>query len=295
MSEPLPVSDFTAHLDKNINNAAKLLGSSPNRRAVFKAIYQGKKKEKSVEELACDTGLTSKQVLTYGGYLADAHLVIKDRSSGRMVYKKREDLKIHKTRILRMSGKTGRIGDDNTKVVVEHRIPKKLLDSLKTGTNIERVSIDDIRSFELVKDQKNRGWLPRTVSELAFKKGLASILGEPKVDHDWGGEKNDLFSTHLIFRGRKYTSAFALKGPGLNCKLIPARMGKNGDQIPRLMTSSAEIFFVQHWRDIDESVLEQLQVYALARSFTTKKTIYYGIIDGVDSFRLYNAYRKHFE
>lgn len=42
-------------------------------------------------------------------------------------------------------------------------------------------------------------------------------------------------------------SGFACKGPGTKGILTPARMGQNGDQIPRLFTTAADVFLVQYW------------------------------------------------
>jgi uncharacterized Fe-S cluster-containing protein len=52
--------------------------------------------------------------------------------------------------------------------------------------------------------------------------------------------------------------------------------------------------FVQYWREIDESVVEQMNALAVAKSLTTGKKIFFGIIDGVDSHRLLKAYPKVF-
>ena len=72
-------------------------------------------------------------------------------------------------------------------------------------------------------------------------------------------------------------------------------MGKNGDQIQRLVLHSpAEVFFVQYWNRISQSVLEQLEALAKVRSLGTRATVYYGIMDGQDSNRLYRAYPSAF-
>jgi hypothetical protein len=94
--------------------------------------------------------------------------------------------------------------------------------------------------------------------------------------------------------GKRYPAAFAFKGPGKTGKLVPGKMGKNGDQIQRLFMGTAEVCFVQYWQDIDESVVDQMSAFAVAKSVATGKKIFFGIIDGVDSYRLLKAYPKSF-
>jgi hypothetical protein len=37
---------------------------------------------------------------------------------------------------------------------------------------------------------------------------------------------------------------------------VPGRIGNNGDQMQRRFEDEAEVFFVQHWREIKPSVTE---------------------------------------
>ena len=71
-------------------------------------------------------------------------------------------------------------------------------------------------------------------------------------------------------------------------------MGRNGDQIQRLFRAPATLFMVQYWGQIDESVSEQMAQFAKAKSAAEGSLIYYGIIDGSDSFRLIRAYQWAF-
>jgi hypothetical protein len=129
-----------------------------------------------------------------------------------------------------------------------------------------------------------------------FQQGLQKIIGEQGIFTDWGGETDDLFSTRLLFKGQRATVAFGLKGKGTRGILVPAKMGKNGDQIPRLFRAPAEIFLVQYWGQIDESILEQMKNMAITKSLMEQgKTICYGIIDGQDTQRIMSAYPQHFQ
>lgn len=68
---PLKVSDVRANRNENIVHAADVIGRSAACRAVFAAIYLGKKKIKTVDDLMQTTGFDRKQVLTQGKKLAD--------------------------------------------------------------------------------------------------------------------------------------------------------------------------------------------------------------------------------
>ena len=130
--------------------------------------------------------------------------------------------------------------------------------------------------------------------ESVFKEGIKRILNETGRFKDWGGERNDLLTTRLRLKGKRRATAFAFKGRGRRGKLTPAAMGKNGDQIQRLFSSPAEMFLVQYWDQIDESVIEQMGEFAKAKSAAEGKTIYYGVIDGQDSNRILKAYPQAF-
>jgi hypothetical protein len=119
------------------------------------------------------------------------------------------------------------------------------------------------------------------------------VIGETYDFKDWGGEKNDLYTNKLLFRGKRYHAAFALKGKATAGPLTPKKMGKNGDQLGRLFTSEAQVFFVVYHSKIDESVVQQMSAYAVARALSGAR-IYYGLIDGNDLARLIAAYPKEF-
>lgn len=126
------------------------------------------------------------------------------------------------------------------------------------------------------------------VKEL-FKK----IIGEKGIFKDWPGERNDLF-TYVTLNGKRQLVAFAFKGKSKKSipKLRPKDMGKHGDQVERLFSSPAEIFFVQFIGQIDESMIKTMEDQATLKSFYTGKTIYYGVIDGSDTSKIFSKYEK---
>jgi hypothetical protein len=137
---------------------------------------------------------------------------------------------------------------------------------------------------------KATSYIGNALSEDEFKNGVKTILGELSVFKDWGAESSDLYSSHAKMNGKRLAVAFAFKGPGKPGKFVPAKMGKNGDQIQRMFRQDADIFFARHHGQIDPSVLEQMQTHAIAKSHYTKQQVYYGVIDGADSERLRLAY-----
>lgn len=124
---------------------------------------------------------------------------------------------------------------------------------------------------------------------------MQSLVGEEGSFKDWGGEKNDLWTTRLTYQGKRHSAAFAFKGKGTTGKLTPRKMGKNGDQLQRLLQAPADVFLVQYWREIDQSVLELLRALAVAKSVTERRQIHFCVIDGQDSQRLIQSYPNDFE
>ncbi|MGA7928619.1 MAG: hypothetical protein WCA20_21815 [Candidatus Sulfotelmatobacter sp.] len=110
----------------------------------------------------------------------------------------------------------------------------------------------------------------------------------------WGGELNELLATRLRMNGRRRHAAFGFKGPGQGGNLTPKKMGKNGNRIPRLFRSPAEVFFTQYWGPVDESVYHLMHELAQAKSASEGSTIDYGVIDGTDPQALMQAYPRFF-
>jgi hypothetical protein len=156
------------------------------------------------------------------------------------------------------------------------------------------ITIDDIESFKLVKKIPD-GLKYVKMAEKKFKEGVAKILGEKGSFQDWGGESRDLSSTRLRIGGKRRRAAFAFKGPGKSGRLTPGKMGANGDQIQRLARCPADVFFVQYWAEVDDSVMEQLEQLMRAKAYLEARKVWYGVIDGQDSARFIQAYPKQFK
>jgi len=289
-------TDVRSNANDQIAHAAKMIGSSEPRRKVFEEINRGKKRPKTVDEIAEKTGLDRIRVYQEARRLYNNRIVNQKKINGKIVYEKDDFYHQHKKKILRMAGNKVAMDKYPTKynprtpaVVVNLKIPQKKID-------VKQLSIGDIDSFQKVKEIDpipDVKYIP--ILEEVFKKGLQKVLGEQGTFKDWGGETDDLLSTRFLLGGKRRTVAFALKGRGKKGILTPGKMGKQGDQIQRLFRAPADVFILQYCGQIGESVLEQMQNLAIAKSYLYEKRVYYGIIDGQDTARIIQAYPECFE
>jgi hypothetical protein len=296
---PIAVADRSSNKNEQVVHAAEVIGRSALKRAVFSEIYYGKRKIKTAREIASATGYPVKRVLDAGKALDRAGIVHQVGDYGQTGYQKIDFFHDHRKKILSAgadrkvrskiptkSNPARGASRETVRVRVDIRAPSRRV-------RARHITIDEIESFFAVRSA-DIGTSFTRISETRFKDGVASILGERTKFKDWGGEQRDLASTRVRIGGRRRSAAFAFKGPGKTGRLTPAKMGKNGDQIQRLFRCPAEVFVVQYWRDIDDSVLEQVEKYAQLKALLEGREILYGVIDGWDSNRLIVAYPKRF-
>jgi hypothetical protein len=289
------VTDSLSNANEQIERAAKVIGRGRHRPEVFSSIYHGKRKLKSVSDLMTATGLSRVRVLQEGRELARNGLVNQRKQDGEVAYEKIDFFHAHKGTILKLAGDATKLAEYPTKRKTSSGGGVTIKISLnRKGAKIKQVTIDDIDSFEKVRKVNPDGYLPKTISETKFKKGVQKIVGQSGEFKDWGGEKNDLFTTRTKIGGVRKSVAFAFKGPGTTGKLTPGKLGKNGDQIQRLFETAGEVFLIQYWGAIEETVLKQMEQLAVAKSVMTGNKVLYGIIDGQDSRRLFDAYPTKF-
>jgi len=296
MRNTIPVSDALSNAEEQIERAAKTIGRSAARRKVFEAIYHHKRMTKTVQQISEKTGLSRMRVLQAAGHLARRAIVHQTRKNGDTGYEKIDFFHAHKRQILGLAGNPKKLAALPTKrrnIFVS--APRALTITIPArAANVKQITVDDVGSFAAVKKMRTTGSLPRSLKEGQFKRGVQSVIGEPGEFKDWAGEKSDLFTTRLLVGGKRRPAAFAFKGPGERGKLVPARMGKNGDQALRLFRERADVYFVQHWREINPSIIELLRSLAQAKSALTGRPVWFGVIDGHDSERLRLAYPKEF-
>jgi hypothetical protein len=291
-----PVVDRSSNKNEQIVHAAEVIGRSEYRRRVFEEVYTGKSKVKTVLDLMAKMkGVPRTRVLDAGRALATNDIVQQTKENGVTAYRKIHFFQRYRDKILSASASAQKRQAIPTK---RSRAPAKLTLNVAVripkGRNLATsLTVDDIESFRKVRSVPH-GLDYVNMPESKFKKGVASILGEKGTFKDWGGELRDLSSTHLRIDSRRRTAAMAFKGPGEPGRLTPGKMGKNGDQIQRLVKCPAEVFLVQHWREIDDAVLEQLEKLVQLKAYFENRRLSYGIIDGNDSARLIQAYSSHF-
>jgi hypothetical protein len=300
----LNVSDNASHRRDQIDNLTDLLVNAPTRQALVKAVNFGKKRVKSVGELAKKLSLvlkkkiTPKRVTEIGKPLVNRAFTqerILEHGRKTTAYAKfehhhdvREALKLANNKKKREAYHTKsrpKIKVVGTTVTIKAPFRPK----------IKTVYVDDIEEFQKVKSVKS---VPETMSpprlpEAVIKKGIVKLLGEKLDPKDWGGESNDIFTTRVTINGQRRRAAFALKGPATTGPLVPGKMGKNGDQIQRLFGSPAQVFFVQYEEEIKESVVDLMTRLAMAKGITERE-VHYGVIDMTDTYRLRLAYPKAF-
>jgi hypothetical protein len=292
---PLSVSDVRSSPSDQIAHAVEVLGHSRQRLAIFKAIYRGKKRVKTVNEIATETGLDRIRVLQEGRLLADNQIVKQVRAAGITAYEKDPFYKAQKKKILRLTQDPVAFANLPTKTRPQAVWPKSVTIHIP-GPRIQAryITIDDIDSFGRVARIRVEPDEYTAMAESRFKNGIAKILGEGGKFKDWGGERNDLYTNRVRISGRRLPAAFAFKGVGTRGILTPRLMGKNGDQIQRLFKTAAYVFIVQYWGQVAESVVEQMAEFAKAKSATEGSLVFYGVIDGGDSNRVIKAYPQAF-
>ena len=297
------VTDFRSNRSDHIVNAAEFLKKSKLKQEVFKAVYFHKSKIKTVSDIQRKTGLNRIQVLQNAKLLVHEQLIHQkpDKINGDTAYEQDSAVKAVYKKILGLAKSPKNIDKIPTKTnpkksplkSITIKVPYNKVKKVK----VKEITIDEILSFKKIKKIKRSGSVKISkMPESKFKKSILKILNEKTIFTDWGGEKNDIYTTRLKLKKDRVNAAFALKGPGQKVKrLTPKHMGKNGDQIQRLMTSAAQVFLVQYWGEIDQSVFELLYELAIAKSYAQGRTIFIGIIDGQDSERLVLAYPKAFQ
>jgi len=286
------VSDSRSNDREQIEFTARKIGKSKIRQAVFSAICYGKQQKKSVSKIVEITQLKRKVVLWEAKNFYNWGIFDQIESGNNPVYQKDNFLCQHATEILinaadekkrsKIATKRNPSTSKFSSKVTISKIPKKLV-------NVNQIFVDDVDSFSKV---KKIGSMPNVFrDESDVKKLIKKILGEKGKFPDWGGETSDLF-TSLKIKKKRYSVAFALKGKSKKSlkKLYPKDMGKNGDQIYRMFTTPASVFIVQFVGQIDESVLSLMKQLSIVKSLTSNEPIFYGIIDGDDTSRLFAAY-----
>ena len=235
-------------------------------------------------------------MLQEGAKLSANGIVHAEKNGRQTGYRKDGFYSANRARILQLIVNPKKLAKLPTKthpnIAVENKV---VIKGIERTPKTKELFLDDVESFKLIRRlASTAAYLNAPINEKKFKHGVRKVLGEVGQFTDWGGEKGDLLSTRLVYRGTRIAAAFAFKGKGTRGTLTPKKMGKNGDQIQRLFESAADVFFIQYWGEIDERVREQVAGWATLTSLRLRKTIFFCLIDGKDTARLIKAYPKQF-
>lgn len=291
---PNAVTDIRSNHNDQIVHAVNVLKGSPFRLRIFSEIYRGKKKAKTVDQLMQATSYTRMKVLQLAGRLASQQLVTQVKIDKKTAYEKDHFYSAHKRKILRLAENPGKIAQIPTKVSPRSTGGSTTIKLVGARIQVTEVKCDDLDGLTKIQGIRRSNNGNERISESAFKEGIKKLIGETGKFQDWGGEKNDLYTSKIRINGKRRSCAFAFKGPGTRGTLTPKKMGKNGDQIQRLFESPAEVFIVQYWNQIDQSVIAQMKEFAKAKSVSDGGRIWYGVIDGDDTGRILKAYPRKF-
>lgn len=296
MTNAIEVSDSLSNAEEQIVRAAKTIGRGTIRPNVFEAIYYHKTRIKTVSAIMQRTGLERMQVLKNGRDLVKNGIVKAAKKDGETAYEMIDFFHTRKRGILKYAANPRKLAELPTKRKSSISVTVKTMSGRGAARpRADALTVDDLDSFSAVRAVKADGYIPRTVSEEQFKHGVQAILGDQADWKDWGGEHADLISTRVVYKGKRIGAVFAFKGPGQRGPLVPGKMGKNGDQIQRMFIPDGRLFVVQYVGEVKPSINDLMQFLALAKSVTTGDTIYYAVIDGIDSFRLLRAYGSHYQ
>lgn len=287
------VSNPSADGPEKIERAAKILKASKNAKTVFKFIYIGRKRYRTMKAMREGILGFNTNIHRQAGRLAAEDIIEKKGVGKNLSYGKVDFYNHNKTAILRLSENAKRLKKYPTKRKhTSHTSIKSYV--FKSKPEAEMLTIDDIDSFKAVKGiPSGDNKLLKNMAERKVNRAICIIVNQSEKK-DWGGERNDIYTNNLLFKGKRKSAAFALKGKATKGTLTLNKMGTKADQVQRLFEGTAEIHFVVHHSDIDERVLDQMQVQAISKSVLNQKKIYYCPIDGKDLSRLLAAYPAAF-
>ena len=164
--------------------------------------------------------------------------------------------------------------------IVATLIPDMGEESVKGSywANRNEVFIDQIDSFSKVTKQELRLKLShlnilKGISEERIKKAFQDIIREPVSQKDWGGERSDLYSTHLKINGHRLSTSLLFKGPSKFHPMTMADLGKRGDQIPRLVSEHADLLLLQHCHQVTPFVRSTFRAYAVTSQQSDDSTV----------------------
>ncbi|TML00278.1 MAG: hypothetical protein E6G34_01965 [Actinobacteria bacterium] len=177
------------------------------------------------------------------------------------------------------------------------RLRRALSDALSgtrigsASSDVQLLRIDEIDSFATVRAIDARAVAafstPLQINERVIKHCVHTVIGDPYIGRDWGGERSDIESDRVQLGGRRVASAFLLKGRSVQGPLYGSELGKRGDQIVRLLSQRAQLSVVQHVHEVPNETRDQLRYGVIAlRTTGAVPNAQASVWDGVDTARL---------
>lgn len=291
------VSDVGSNLNENLERWSGALARGGDKLKVFKVVYSSKRKQWSAKEIsqALRGAIHEYKVPNIGKKLVGEGILNQVPYSWPVIYTKIHDIQHYKRRILNLAKNDRKRGALPTKRKPRLTVKVNVRATSSKPANAVEITIDDIDQFARVRRKTEKLGLLKPLPESRFKRGLSKLFGETGNFPDSGVERDDFITNKLTIKGRRRTAAFALKGPGLKAKtMTPAKWGKRGNQIQKLVSAPAQVFVLQAEKQFDEDSLEQLQNLVEHKATRQHRTLYYGHIDRTDSLRLRRAYPAFF-
>jgi hypothetical protein len=195
---PFPVADFRQVLAVFVNVAFVLDELVPHLLfQVFEAIYRGKQAVKTQEDLRKATKFSRVKILQITGTLFANNMIQREKKDGQFVYKKGDlFFSTYRDKILNSARNRKSLAQIPTKVNPRASSNGNVIIKVPTKSFVvKNVTIDDVDSFSKAK-RVPQGQAMKPIAENKFKQGVQRIIGEKGKFTDWGGEKNDLFSTN---------------------------------------------------------------------------------------------------
>lgn len=294
---PQSVLDLGSNLEENLKRWSNALKGRGAKLAVWNVIYSGKRKRWTAKEIsdACQPWLSAKRVTMAGKRLVGDGLTRQVPDAWPVVYEKIPEVHHYKKEILVHVGNKAKRDALPTKRDRAHVTVSVKGSKSRRGEAIE-ITIDDVDQFKRVRKLDRNKQKPLTpLPESRFKRGLQALFKDYGRHKDHGAEIDDFYTNQFRMGGKRYSAAFALKGPGVGVKIVtPGKWGKQGNQIQRLLHAPARVFLLQSELQIDEYSIEQLMKLTQHKANQENRKLFYGCIDPHDSTRLRRAYRNSF-